>query len=80
MRTASMIVLLMAGIGLSACGRKESDQRDSAAREAGRAAYRLSEQTKKAAKELRRDVRQAGKEARQGWDQAKHEDASRHGK
>lgn len=80
MRTASMIVLVMAGIGLSACGRNDSDQRNSAARAAGRAAYRLSEQTKKAAKELRRDVRQAGKEARQGWNQAKHEDQSQRGR
>jgi hypothetical protein len=67
------VIVVLVALGLAACSRDEAD-RKSASREAGRAAYRLSEDAKHAAEKARRELRDAGKEIRRGWNEAKHEE------
>jgi len=45
----------------------------SAAREAGREAYKVSQETKRLADQARRELRHASKEAQKGWNDAKHD-------
>ena len=66
------VIVVLVALGLAACNRDDAD-RKSASREAGRVAYRLSEDAKHAAEKARRELRDAGKEARQGWNEARHE-------
>lgn len=66
---AALAALLLAG-----CQR---DSDDSAAKEAGRAAYKLREQSEKAAKRVGKELREAGKDAREGWNEARKEDKSK---
>ena len=61
------IILLTTG-----CSRQDSSN-DSAAREAGRAAYKLHVDAEKAAKKLKEDVQNAARDAHQGWNEAKQE-------
>lgn len=77
MRSGALLSLAVLVATLTACGRSDADDRSSAAREAGRAAYRLSEDSKRAARELGRDLKQAGSEARKGWSEARSERKSR---
>jgi len=73
MRKLSFLVVL--ATALVGCSRHDNDRRDdhSAAREAGRAAYHLSQETKKAAREAGRELDHAAREAHEGWNDAKHE-------
>jgi hypothetical protein len=73
MRMCSLMLIATIALGLSGCARKDDNRDRSAAREAGRAAYKLREQSKRAAKELGRDLKQAGKEMREGWNEARRE-------
>jgi hypothetical protein len=66
------VMVVLIALGLAGCNRDDADRR-SASREAGRAAYRLSEDAKRAAEKARRELRDAGKEARRGWNEAKHQ-------
>jgi len=70
MRTGAWILTALMVAGLSACSKKESD---SAAREAGRTAYKIKEKTREAAKKAGKELKEAGKEMREGWNQAKRE-------
>lgn len=47
-------------------------------RDAGREAYKATQETKKAAKAAGRELKHAAKEAHQGWNEAKGDDKSRH--
>jgi uncharacterized protein with WD repeat len=67
-------------LSLSACTRQEppsalenSEKRDTPARTAGRAAYKIAEETKAAAKKAGRELSKATKEAREGWKEASGE-------
>jgi len=78
MRTSWIGLVLAVGIGLTSCnsdnrGRSEGP----AARQAGRDAYRASQAAKRDAKEAEREIKSAGKEFREGWNEAKHQDATR---
>ncbi len=73
MPRASVLIVVLLGLGLGACNRDSRSSGQSAAHEAGREAYDLTQKTKKAAKELGHDLREAGKEAHQGWNEAKRD-------
>lgn len=51
---------------------------DSAARQAGREAYRASKDLKKGAKRAAHDLRTAGKQFREGWKEAHEADRADH--
>jgi hypothetical protein len=70
MRIGAWGLSLLLIAGLSACSKKDSD---SAAREAGRTAYKIKEKTQEAAKKAGKELKEAGKEMRQGWNEAKRE-------
>jgi hypothetical protein len=69
---AGFITLLL--FVLCACTRSD---KNSAARKAGKAAYEISQETRKAAKKAGQELRKAGQEAREGWKEAKREDQAR---
>lgn len=77
MRGAALLLLVVAT--LSSCGRNDNRRSDdrSPAREAGRAAYELSQETKKAAKAAGRELNHAAREAHQGWKDAQREHKDR---
>ena len=64
-------------LGASACARKDqpapSTEKHSVAKDVGRAAYKLSQETKKAATKAAQELNKAGKEAQKGWNEAKQE-------
>lgn len=72
--TVSLITL---GLVLGACSRGDRNTRPSddhsIANKMGRAAYHLSQETKKAASKAAHELNKAGKEAHQGWNEAKRE-------
>jgi len=72
-RRLAVGVLVLCFVGLGACRRHHDRNPDdrSAARQAGREAYKLSQETKRLADQARHQLRQASKEARQGWNDAK---------
>jgi hypothetical protein len=70
MRTTYITLALALALGMTACGRRD----EPAARQAGREAYRTSQEIKKGAREAAKELRKAGKEMRKGWNEAKHED------
>lgn len=75
MRKFFVITALTATVFLSGCTREnDRNQSDSAARQAGRTAYKLDQDSKKAAHELENGLNRAAHDARQGWNDAKHED------
>ncbi len=75
MRITCAALLIFAGLGLVSCDRDYRSDRDrEAARQAGRDAYRASQQVKRGAREAERDLRNAGKEFREGWEQARERD------
>jgi hypothetical protein len=78
MRVLSVTLLAVVGLGLSSCNRETRNPRsDEAARQAGREAYRASQDVKRGAKEAAKDLRNAGKEFREGWTEAQHRDEAR---
>ena len=69
-RTYALILAL--AVGLGACSQPDRDTH-STAREAGKEAYKVAQETKAAAKKAGRELRQAGHDAREGWNEAKRE-------
>ena len=76
MRAFGLTALLVAGSMLSSCGRG-THRDESSAREAGRDAYRASQEIKRGAKKAGQELQKAGKELREGWNEAKREDTRR---
>ncbi|HEY2018903.1 MAG TPA: hypothetical protein VGH38_35605 [Bryobacteraceae bacterium] len=72
MRILHVVPLLVLGIGLISCNRD-----DPSARQAGREAYRASQDVKRGAREAGKDLRNASKQFREGWEEAKHQDPPR---
>ena len=81
MRIRIGVLVTFCLLGLGACARHETrdtyDTRDSAARKAGSAAYKIAEETKEAAKKAGTKLREAGREMHEGWKEAKQEDRPR---
>lgn len=89
MRSLSLMAALAVAVLFGGCNRQTSKERsDSVARQAGKAAYKLDQESKRAAVELDRDGKKAAKDiqrglnratddARQGWNEAKHQDQTR---
>jgi hypothetical protein len=71
-RTWSVCLTAFLAIGLAGCAR-DDDHKDSAAREAGKAAYKIAQESKEALKKADRKLREAGHEAREGWKDAKRD-------
>jgi hypothetical protein len=69
------VLVAVFALVLGGCHRHERQQPDdrSAAHEAGREAYKLSQETKRLAKAAGRELRQASKEAHKGWVDAEHQ-------
>ncbi|MBZ5585898.1 MAG: hypothetical protein LAQ30_27645 [Acidobacteriia bacterium] len=80
MRSWFLFSVLAAGLTLAGCNAEGDHRREPVARQAGRDAYKLKQEGKRAAKELGRDLKNAGREARQGWNQAQREDQGAHRK
>jgi hypothetical protein len=75
MRTCCLALLFLLGFGLASCNRRDEDRRgEPAARQAGRDAYRASQEIKQDAKKAEKQLRDAGKEFREGWNEKKRED------
>jgi hypothetical protein len=74
MSKALICATAMAALLLAGCQRNSDD---SAAKEAGRAAYKLREQSEKAAKRVGKELREAGKDAREGWNEARKENKAK---
>ncbi len=74
MRSWVIFPAVAAGIALAGCNSDRDHKQEPVARQAGRDAYKLKEEGKRAAKELGRDLKNAGKDARQGWQEAERED------
>ena len=72
---ASLIVVL--GLTLTGCTQPDrgssSRDNDGVARQAGKAAYQLSQESKQAAKKAAKELNKAAREAREGWNEAKRE-------
>ena len=68
---------MIAGVFLSACTRTEQRRDDNSARQAGREAYRASQDVKHGAEKAAKELRNAGKEFREGWSEARREDPPR---
>jgi hypothetical protein len=64
-------------LGLGACTRENQQSADSEAHKAGKAAYKIAQETREAAEKAGRKLRKAGEEAREGWQEAKHEDQAK---
>jgi len=78
MRLATLA--LIACLALAGCRQNDNRRTDdrSPARAAGRAAYELSQETKKAAKAAGRELNHAAKEAHAGWKDAQREHKQDH--
>jgi hypothetical protein len=72
MRIWPATVIAVFALGVASCTR-HSENTDSTAREAGRAAYKIAQDTRQAAKKAGRKLHEASREARKGWNEAKHE-------
>ena len=76
MRMKSVVLIFMV-MALASCNRDKREKDESAARQAGRDAYRATREVKREAKEAAEKIRKAGKEAQQGWNEAKREDKAK---
>jgi len=74
MRTLPLFALFAL---LTACNQDPRYRHDESAREAGRQAYRTSQDIKRGARHAEEDIRNASREFREGWDQARR-DSERH--
>jgi hypothetical protein len=75
MRTYCLSLVLIAGLGVISCNRRDTAHREEPpARQLGREAYGASQQIKRGAKEAAHEIRQAGKQFREGWSEGKQED------
>jgi uncharacterized membrane protein len=71
-RLWSATLLVFLAIGVAGCSRND-EYSDSAAREGGKFAYRITQETRQAAKKADRKLREASREARKGGNEAKRE-------
>jgi len=80
MREFWFTLSFLIGMSLVSCTQDNRDHRDdgAAARQAGRDAYRASQQVKDGARRAAQDLDHAGKEFREGWEEAKHNDRGAH--
>jgi hypothetical protein len=76
MRAYGLALMLMVELILASCNR-DAHRDEPAARQAGRDAYRASQEIKRGAKEAAQELRKAGKEVREGWNEAKRQDDTR---
>jgi len=76
MRTFFAIFLIIFGLGLVSCERdRETNRREAPnAREAGRQAYRASQDLKRGVQNAEKDLEKATREFREGWNEAKHQE------
>jgi hypothetical protein len=78
MRASQIALACLLGLGMVSCTRSDTPRRDdSAARQAGRDAYRATQEIKRGAKEAGKELRNAGKELREGWNDAKRNQPAR---
>lgn len=78
MRSFCTTFLIILGIGLTSCSRDDSSVRaHEAERQAGRDAYRASQEVKHGAKEAAHELRNASREFREGWSEAKDNEKTR---
>ncbi len=70
MKRSFAVIVCLCGLAWVGCDNRHDD---SAARQAGRDAYRASKEIKKGAKEAAHDLRSAGRQFREGWEQEKHQ-------
>ena len=68
-----ILPLLAVILALAACSRDPRYRHDETAREAGRQAYRASQDVKRGAREAGRELKDASREFREGWEQARRE-------
>jgi hypothetical protein len=77
MKAPKIIGILILGLSLSACARREPDRvesgPDTAAKKAGRVAYDLAEETKAAAKKAGTKIKEASHDIHEGWKEAKQD-------
>lgn len=79
MRTLLIGLSCWIGLGLVSCTREDKSQgNDPAARQAGREAYRASQDLKRDAKQAAQELRKASKEFREGWSEEKKRHDSTH--
>ena len=57
--------------------RTPEEKTDQAAHEAGEDAYKITQKTAEAARQAAEKLKKAGREVREGWEEAKHNDADR---
>ena len=70
MRLGTGVLILLLTLGMAACSRED---RDEAARKAGKTAQKVTEETKEAAKKAGQGLREAAQKAREGWNEGKRE-------
>ena len=75
MWAVTMISFLLLGLG--ACTHEDQQSADSAAHKAGKAAYKIAQETREGAEKAGRKLRKAGEDAREGWNEAKHDDLAK---
>ena len=81
MRASQLALAGIVALGMISCTRNDAPRRDgSAARQAGRDAYKATQEIKRGAKEAEKELRNAGKDVREGWNEAKRKDADRRDK
>jgi hypothetical protein len=68
MRTLYLALVIAAGLGAASCNRNRNEP---AAHQAGREAYKATQQIKKGAKEAAKELHSAGKQFREGWKEQK---------
>jgi hypothetical protein len=74
MRISYTALVVAGALSLISCTRENGAHREEpAAREAGREAYRATQDIKRGAKKAEQELRNTGKELRQGWNEAKRE-------
>ena len=71
------IIPALAFLGLSLISCNQTSDRPPDTRQAGRDAYRASQELRQDAKKAARDLRDAGKNFREGWNEAQREDKAR---
>ena len=72
MRISSATLLAVVALGAAGCNSYD-EHRDSAARQVGKTAYKVAQDTRRAAKKAGHELREASREAHEGWNDAKNE-------
>ena len=80
------MTVVLAALGLSACGyqseadrERQREQSNTAAGKTGKAAYKVGKEVGKVAREAGRELRKAAGEAHAGWKEAAREDRAKNG-